>query len=99
MLEKVLGPGQAVVRVSAEINWDTVTRTEEKFDPDGQVGAPAPRSMMKTPTPPLPPQPAAPPDQPPTAVRGRSNTNAAPPLPVNSSQTHKKVTNNQLRDQ
>jgi flagellar M-ring protein FliF len=37
MLEKVLGPGQAVVRVSAEINWDTITKTEEKFDPDGQV--------------------------------------------------------------
>ena len=37
MLEQVLGPGQAVVRVSAELNWDTVTRTEEKFDPDGQV--------------------------------------------------------------
>ncbi len=37
MLEKVLGPGQAVVRVAAEINFDTVTRTEEKFDPDGQV--------------------------------------------------------------
>jgi flagellar M-ring protein FliF len=37
MLESVLGPGQAVVRVSAELNWDTLTRTEEKFDPDGQV--------------------------------------------------------------
>jgi flagellar M-ring protein FliF len=37
MLEKVLGPGQAIVRVSAEINFDTVTRTEEKYDPDGQV--------------------------------------------------------------
>lgn len=37
MLEKVLGPGQALVRVSAEINFDTLTRTEEKFDPDGQV--------------------------------------------------------------
>lgn len=37
MLEKVLGPGQAIVRVSAEINYDTITRTEEKFDPDGQV--------------------------------------------------------------
>src|SRR5579862_731861 len=34
MLEQVLGPGQAVVRVSAELNWDTLTRTEEKFDPD-----------------------------------------------------------------
>ena len=37
MLEKVLGPGQAVVRVSAEINFNTVTTTEEKYDPDGQV--------------------------------------------------------------
>jgi flagellar M-ring protein FliF len=37
MLEKVLGPGQAIVRVSAEINYDSSTRTEEKFDPDGQV--------------------------------------------------------------
>jgi flagellar M-ring protein FliF len=37
MLEKALGPGQAIVRVSADINWDTVSRTEEKYDPDGQV--------------------------------------------------------------
>jgi len=37
MLEKVLGPGQVIVRVSAEINFDTTQRTEEKFDPDGQV--------------------------------------------------------------
>jgi flagellar M-ring protein FliF len=37
MLEKVLGSGQAVVRVAADINFDSLTRTEEKFDPDGQV--------------------------------------------------------------
>lgn len=37
MLEKVLGPGQAIVRVSANINYDTLTQTQEKFDPDGQV--------------------------------------------------------------
>src|ERR1041385_4769175 len=37
MLEAVLGPGQAVVRVASEINFDQLTRTEEKFDPDGQV--------------------------------------------------------------
>ncbi len=37
MLEKALGAGQAIVRVAAEINWDTITRTEEKYDPDGQV--------------------------------------------------------------
>jgi flagellar M-ring protein FliF len=44
MLEKVLGAGQAIVRISAEINYDTVTRSEEKFDPDGQVL----RSQTKT---------------------------------------------------
>src|SRR5271170_1798304 len=37
MLEKVLGPDQAVVRVAVDLNWDTITRTEEKYDPDGQV--------------------------------------------------------------
>jgi flagellar M-ring protein FliF len=37
MLEKVLGPEQAVVRVAVDLNWDTLTRTEEKYDPDGQV--------------------------------------------------------------
>ena len=37
MLTQVLGAGQSVARVSADINWDTVTRTEEKFDPESQV--------------------------------------------------------------
>jgi flagellar M-ring protein FliF len=37
MLDAVLGPGQAVVRVAADINFDTTTRVEEKYDPDGQV--------------------------------------------------------------
>src|SRR5580658_6948920 len=37
MLEQVLGAGKAIVRVSAELNWDTITKTEDKFDPDGQV--------------------------------------------------------------
>ncbi|MCL5096636.1 MAG: flagellar M-ring protein FliF [Candidatus Omnitrophica bacterium] len=37
MLEKVLGPGQAIVRVAAEINFDTISRVEEKYDPEGQV--------------------------------------------------------------
>jgi flagellar M-ring protein FliF len=37
MLATVLGPGQAVVRVAAEINFDSQTRTEEKYDPDVQV--------------------------------------------------------------
>lgn len=37
MLEKILGPGQAIVRVSAEINFDTLSRTEERYDPETQV--------------------------------------------------------------
>ncbi len=37
MLEKVLGPGQAIVRVAADLNYDTTSTIEEKFDPEGQV--------------------------------------------------------------
>lgn len=37
MLSKVLGPGAAVVRVSADIDSESTTRTEERFDPDSQV--------------------------------------------------------------
>jgi len=37
MLATVIGPGNAVVRVSAEIETDSVTMTAEKFDPEGQV--------------------------------------------------------------
>jgi flagellar M-ring protein FliF len=37
MLGEVLGPGNAVVRVSAELESDSTTKTQETFDPDGQV--------------------------------------------------------------
>jgi flagellar M-ring protein FliF len=37
MLATVIGPGNAVVRVSAEIETDATTLTSEKYDPDGQV--------------------------------------------------------------
>ena len=37
MLGLVLGPGQAVVRVAAELNFDSTTRTEERYDPESQV--------------------------------------------------------------
>jgi flagellar M-ring protein FliF len=37
MLQQVLGPGQAVVRVAVDINWNTRTTYEEEFDPEGQV--------------------------------------------------------------
>jgi flagellar M-ring protein FliF len=37
MLAAVIGPGNAVVRVSAEIDTEATTLTQEKYDPDGQV--------------------------------------------------------------
>lgn len=37
MLSQVIGPGNAVVRVSADIDSEATTETEEKFDPEGQV--------------------------------------------------------------
>ncbi|CAM2827875.1 flagellar basal-body MS-ring/collar protein FliF [Rariglobus hedericola] len=37
MLLPVVGAGNTVVRVSAEIETESTTRTEEKYDPDGQV--------------------------------------------------------------
>ncbi len=37
MLDRVLGHGQSVVRVAAEINFDTLNRFEEKFDPESQI--------------------------------------------------------------
>ncbi len=37
MLAKVVGAGNAVVRVSADLDSDATTKTSETFDPDGQV--------------------------------------------------------------
>jgi flagellar M-ring protein FliF len=37
MLSAVIGPGNAVVRVSADIDTEATTLSEEKFDPEGQV--------------------------------------------------------------
>jgi flagellar M-ring protein FliF len=37
MLNKVLGVGQSVVRVSADINFDSLSRVEEKYDPEAQI--------------------------------------------------------------
>lgn len=37
MLAAVIGPGNAVVRVSAEIDTESTTQVQERFDPDGQV--------------------------------------------------------------
>ena len=37
MLAAVIGPGNAVVRVSAEIDTEATVLTQDKFDPEGQV--------------------------------------------------------------
>jgi len=37
MFETILGPGQAVVRVSADLSFDAITRTSDYFDPQGSV--------------------------------------------------------------
>ncbi len=91
MLEQVLGAGQAVVRVSAELNWDTTTRTEEKFDPDGQVV----RTSMITDDNTETSTASAAAGGPPGASANAAETNVAAATPVNKSHTTKKVTNNQ----
>ena len=37
MLAELLGPGKAVVRVTAEVDFKETTRTETSYDPDGKV--------------------------------------------------------------
>ncbi|HEY4136227.1 MAG TPA: flagellar basal-body MS-ring/collar protein FliF [Alphaproteobacteria bacterium] len=37
MLERVLGPGHARVEVTADLDFDRISTTSEKYDPDGQV--------------------------------------------------------------
>ncbi len=51
MLERVLGQGKSVVRVSAEIDFSLMEKTEEIFDPDSQVIRSVQRQSEKTPTP------------------------------------------------
>jgi flagellar M-ring protein FliF len=92
MLEQVLGTGQAVVRVSADLNWDTITRTEEKFDPDGQVIRTSTLNDETTDT--ASSNGGAAPGA--AANSPEANgTNGIASVPVNKSKTTKKVTNNQ----
>jgi flagellar M-ring protein FliF len=86
----VLGTGQAVVRVSADLNWDTITRTEVKFDPDGQV---ARTTMINDETTETSTGGGA--TVPPGAAANSADTNSAAPSPLNKSHMEKKVTNNE----
>ncbi|MBI3793506.1 MAG: flagellar M-ring protein FliF [Nitrospinae bacterium] len=48
MLEKVVGAGKAIVRVSASMDFKQEQRTEESYDPDGQVARSEQRNEEKT---------------------------------------------------
>jgi flagellar M-ring protein FliF len=89
MLETVLGPGQAVVRVSAEINWDTITRVDEKYDPDGQVVRQSTINDENTES-----AVAVAGGAPGANANNGDNATNAPATPSNASHTRKKVTNN-----
>lgn len=91
MLETVLGPGQSVVRVSAEMNFDTLTRTEEKFDPEGQVLRSATINDESTDS--LSTSPGA--LSPGVDINTAGETNFAAAAPQNNNRTKKKITNNQ----
>jgi flagellar M-ring protein FliF len=86
MLETVLGPGQAIVRVSAEVNYDTITKTEEKFDPDGQVVRSQTKNDENNDT-------SSPLNTTPTGISANTvtDTNAVAAGPVNTSRNHKNV--------
>jgi len=90
MLEQVLGAGQAVVRVSADLNWDTTTRKEEKFDPDGQVVSVSTINDDNTET--VSTSGGGAPGA--TANSSETNTNVVAVVPISKSKTTKKVTNN-----
>jgi len=90
MLEKALGPGQAIVRVAAEINWDTITRTEEKFDPEGQVARSTTLNDETTTSTTADASGGAA-----GAASSTPNTDTVATTPANNSQTKKKVTQSQ----
>ena len=88
MLEKVLGPGQAIVRVAAEVNYDQTTKTEEKYDPDGQVVRSQTKNDDTTDT-------SATQNTTPTGITANTaqeTNSAAGAAPVNSSKTRRSVT-------
>jgi flagellar M-ring protein FliF len=91
MLEKALGPGQAIVRVSADLNFDTMTRTEEKFDPDGQVVRSSTMNDDQVDSQTFRDAAGVPGVQ---TNTGGTETNNIASVPVTNSKTRKKVTDN-----
>jgi flagellar M-ring protein FliF len=91
MLEAVLGPGQAVVRVSAEMNFDTTTRVEEKFDPDSVVARSTTENEETTDS--LSAVPAV--SSPGMDANMAGDTNTMSAAPQNNNRTRKKVKTHQ----
>ena len=81
MLDKVLGPGQAIVRVSADINYDTLTRSDVKYDPDSQVIQTQTKDDQNTDS-------STTSSTTPVGIAGNTSTNASQggPAPINSTQ-------------
>ncbi len=48
MLEKILGPGHAIARVTVELDRTQVERTEERYDPDGSAVRSERRTVEKS---------------------------------------------------
>jgi len=92
MLATVLGPGQSVVRVAAEINFDTNTRTEEKYDPDGTVPRMTTLNEENTET----TSGTGAGGAPGMSTNSVADTNALAAAPSTLNRTKKKVTNNQF---
>jgi flagellar M-ring protein FliF len=90
ILNKVLGAGQSVVRVSADINFDSLSSVEEKFDPEGQVVRTAQITEDTTDS----ITATAGGSAPGVAANSSTETNSTPATPLNNSKTRKKVTNN-----
>jgi flagellar M-ring protein FliF len=90
MLDQVLGPGQAVVRVAVDLNWDTLTKTEEKFDPDGQVARSSTINDEQTDSDTS--NAGGSPGMASNGTPGENPSNAPAATPVNKNVTRKKVT-------
>jgi flagellar M-ring protein FliF len=90
MLEAVLGAGQAVVRVSADINFDTLTKKEEKYDPDSPVQRSVTSTDETTDS-----STATPNSVPGVDANTAGDTNSVAAAPQNNNRTKKKVTQQQ----
>jgi flagellar M-ring protein FliF len=92
MLEKVLGPNQAVVRVAVDLNWDTLTRTEEKYDPDSQVAVSSTINDESTDSDTTTTTASGSPGLAANSVPTEGASNAPVASPLNTSRTRKKIT-------